>query len=61
VTGAKQFGYGFIVDGTSLREEAGVKGKPANGVSTQLMKRERQFTAGPALLPTTRQYVHFDS
>jgi hypothetical protein len=28
-------------DGTSLREEAGVKGKPENGVDTQLMKRER--------------------
>jgi hypothetical protein len=40
-------------DGTSLREEAGVKGKPANGVGTQLMKRDRQITAGPALLPTT--------
>jgi hypothetical protein len=29
-------------DGTSLREEAGVKGKPANGVGTQLMKREKK-------------------
>jgi hypothetical protein len=37
--------------GTSLREKAGFKGKQANGVSTQLMKRERQVTACTALLP----------
>jgi hypothetical protein len=43
-------------DGTSLREEAGVKGKQANGVGTQLMKRERQVTACPPLLPTIKTY-----
>jgi hypothetical protein len=36
-------------DGTSLREEAGVKGKLANGVGTQLMKSERQVTAGSSV------------
>jgi hypothetical protein len=45
-------------DGTSLREEVGEKGNPANGVGTQLMTRERQITAGPALLPT-RRCAHF--
>jgi hypothetical protein len=45
-------------DGTNLGEEAGVKEKPVNGVGTQLMKRERQVTAGPALLPT-RRCAHF--
>jgi hypothetical protein len=35
--------------GTSLRENAGFKGKQANGVGTQLMKRE--ITACTALLP----------
>jgi hypothetical protein len=37
--------------GTSLREKAGFKGKQANGVGNQLMKRERQVTACTALLP----------
>jgi hypothetical protein len=37
--------------GTSLREKAGFKGKQANGVGTQLMKREKQVTACTALLP----------
>jgi hypothetical protein len=46
-------------DGTSLCEKAEVKGKQANGVGTQLMKRERQVSAGPALLPTTRRCAHF--
>jgi hypothetical protein len=31
--------------GTSLRETAGFKGKQANRVGDQLMKRERQVTA----------------
>jgi hypothetical protein len=37
--------------GTSLREKAGFKGRQANGVGTQLMKRDRQVTACTALLP----------
>jgi hypothetical protein len=37
--------------GTSLREKAGFKGKQANGVGTQLMKRERQVTDCTTLLP----------
>jgi hypothetical protein len=31
--------------GTSLREKAGFKGKQANGVDTQLMKRDRSQLA----------------
>jgi hypothetical protein len=42
--------------GTSLREKVGFKGKQANGVGTQLMKRERQITACTALLPC----YHYD-
>jgi hypothetical protein len=38
-------------DGPCLREEAGFKGKQANGVGTQLMKRKREVTACTALLP----------
>jgi hypothetical protein len=37
----------------------GLRGKPANGVGTQVMKREKQVTAGPASLPTTRRCAHF--
>jgi hypothetical protein len=37
--------------GTSLREKAGFKGKQANGVGTQLMKRDKEVTACTALLP----------
>jgi hypothetical protein len=37
--------------GTSLREKAGFKGKQANGVGTQPMKREKEVTACTALLP----------
>jgi hypothetical protein len=44
--------------GTSLREKAGIKGKQANGVGTQLMKRERQVTACTALLPCSNYDVH---
>jgi hypothetical protein len=42
--------------GTSLREKAGFKGKQANGVGTQLMKRDRRVTACTMLL---LRYVHF--
>jgi hypothetical protein len=34
----------------------GLKGKQANGVGTQLIKRKRQVTACPALLPTIKIY-----
>jgi hypothetical protein len=44
------------LDGTQLREEGGLKGKQANGVGTQLMKRKRQVRACPALLPTIKTY-----
>jgi hypothetical protein len=37
--------------GTSLCEKAGFKGKQANRVGNQLMKRERQVTACTELLP----------
>jgi hypothetical protein len=42
--------------GTQLREEGGLKGKQANGVGTQLMKRKRQVRACSALLPTIKTY-----
>jgi hypothetical protein len=44
--------------GTSLREKAGFKGKQANGVGTQLMKRDRQITACTALLPCYKSDVY---
>jgi hypothetical protein len=43
--------------GTQLREEGGLKGKQANGVGTQLMKRKRQVRACPELLPTIKTYM----
>jgi hypothetical protein len=42
--------------GTQLRDEGGLKGKQANGVGTQLMKRKSQVRACPALLPTIKTY-----
>jgi hypothetical protein len=38
-------------NGPNLREKEGFKEKQANGVGTQLMKKERQVTACTALLP----------
>jgi hypothetical protein len=43
-------------DGTQVREEGGLKGKQANGVGTQLMKRKGQVRACPALLPAIKTY-----
>jgi hypothetical protein len=47
----------FKRDGTQMREVGGLKGKQANGVGTQLMKRKRQVRACPALLPTIKTYM----
>jgi hypothetical protein len=40
--------------GTQLREEGRLKGKQANDVGSQLMKRKRQVRACPALLPAIK-------
>jgi hypothetical protein len=50
------FGVRLKRGGTQLREEGGLKGKQANGVGTQLMKRKGQVRACPALLPTIKTY-----
>jgi hypothetical protein len=45
-------------NGTRLREEARVKGKPANGVGTQLKERERDRSQLAQRYSQQRDDVH---